>query len=80
MSGFIIVGLLAAAMVVMMSIAFGRRPPTIQQRPSSDRLSSQERRRLYQRLGIDPAALARDNMSNVVWLDPRIIDRRPTDA
>ena len=44
-------------------------------------LSAAERRRLYQRLGIDPAALARQRRSNVVWLDPRVEEpRRITDA
>lgn len=44
-------------------------------------LSAAERRRLYQRLGIDPAALARQRHSNVIWLDPRIDEpRRSTDA
>lgn len=44
-------------------------------------LSAVERRRLYQRLGIDPAALARQRHSNVIWLDPRVEEpRRSTDA
>lgn len=34
-------------------------------------LSADERRRLYKRLGIDPASLARAQNSNVIWLDPR---------
>jgi hypothetical protein len=53
--------------------------------PDSSRLPGQlsaaERRRLYQRLGIDPAALARQRRSNVIWLDPRVEEpRRSTDA
>jgi len=44
-------------------------------------LSAAERRRLYQRLGLDPAVLARQRRSNVIWLDPRVEEpRRSTDA
>lgn len=41
-------------------------------------LSAAERRQLYHRLGIDPAAMARQRRSNVIWLDPRIDERRPS--
>lgn len=34
-------------------------------------LSADERRRLYKRLGINPASLARAQNGNVIWLDPR---------
>ena len=42
-------------------------------------LSAAERRRLYKRLGINPAAMARQSRTNVIWLDPTI-GRRRTDA
>jgi hypothetical protein len=44
-------------------------------------LSAAERRRLYQRLGIDPSALARQRRSNVIWLDRRVEEpKRSTEA
>jgi hypothetical protein len=81
MSGLVIVSLLAAAMMTMIWIALGRKSQA--RRPElrlPGQLSAAERRRLYQRLGIDPAELARRRHSNVIWLDPRVIDRRRTDA
>lgn len=80
MSGLVVVLLLAAAMM-MIWIALGQRtaPPRAELRLPGQ-LSAVERRRLYQRLGLDPSALARSRKSNVIWLDPRVIDHRRTDA
>lgn len=82
MIGTVVVLLLAAAMTAMMWVALGGRPARgrIEQRRMPGQISAAERRRLYERLGIDPAAMARQRNSNVVWLDPHVIDRRRTDA
>ena len=81
MSALIVTALLAAAMATMIWIAIsGRRSRLrVEEHRLPGQLSAAERRRLYQRLGLDPAALARQRHSNVIWLDPRVIDRR-TDA
>ena len=81
MSGLVVIILLAAAMAAMIWIAFSQRrrmAPAVPKRLGQ--LSAAERRQLYRRLGIDPAALAADQRTNVIWLDPRVIERRPTDA
>lgn len=82
MSALVVVLLLAAAMGAMFWVTLSARRPRIrvEERRLPGQLSAAERRRLYQRLGIDPAAMARQRQSNVIWLDPRIIDRRRTDA
>jgi hypothetical protein len=81
MSAFVVTFLLAAAMTTMIWIAMGSRARTRAiEPPLPGQLSADERRRLYERLGIDPAALARQRHSHVIWVDPRIIDRRHTDA
>lgn len=53
-----------------------RRRREIVQTRRPGQLSAAERRRLYQRLGINPATLARQSRTNVIWLD---VTRR-TDA
>jgi hypothetical protein len=82
MSGFIAILLLATAMMAMIWVALGglRSRIRVEERRLPGQLSASERRKLYQRLGIDPAAMARQRQSNVIWLDPRVIDRRRTDA
>lgn len=81
MSGLVVVLLLSAAMMTMVWIALGHRPTRHKAEPRiPGQLSAAERRRLYRRLGIDPAALARAQHSNVIWLNPQVIDRRRTDA
>jgi hypothetical protein len=82
MSGFVVVALLAAALMTMLWVVRGQRrsQAQVEERRVPGQLSAAERRRLYQRLGIDPAAIARQRQSNVIWLDPRVIDRRRTDA
>ncbi len=81
MSAFVVTVLLAAAMTTMIWIAIGSRSRArTPEHPLPGQLSAAERRRLYERLGIDPAALARQRHSRVIWVDPRIIDRRRTDA
>jgi hypothetical protein len=39
--------------------------------PHAGHLSPRDRRRLYERLGLDPAAMSRSEYANVVWLDSR---------
>lgn len=81
MSGLVIVLLLAAAMATMIWIALGKaNAPRRRQPELPGQLSASERRRLYRRLGLDPAALARSPQSQAIWVDPRVIDRRRTDA
>lgn len=82
MSAVVVVLLLAAAMSAMMWVAIGAKRPRIRVREQRlpGQLSAAERKRLYNSLGIDPAAMARQRHSNVIWLDPRVIDRRRTDA
>jgi hypothetical protein len=44
-------------------------------------LSVAERERLYRRLGLDPAAMTRGEISNVIWLESRRQPkRRSTEA
>lgn len=43
-------------------------------------LTAAERRELYRRLGIDPATMARQSHTNVIWLDPRRAGQPRTDA
>jgi hypothetical protein len=58
-----------------------RRKVEVEMQRLPGQLSAAERRRLYQRLGIDPSALARQRRSNVIWLDPRVEEpRRSTEA
>ena len=70
MAGILISLILAAGMfAAIRGLALTRdRRPILP--PMPGQLSVDERRRLYKRLGIDPAALARQQRSNVIWLDP----------
>lgn len=43
-------------------------------------LTAAERRQLYKRLGINPATMARQSRSNVIWLDPNRAGRPRTEA
>lgn len=76
MSALVIIILLTGAMAMMGWVALGQRRPKVVEQRRPGQLSAAERRELYRRLGIDPAAMARQSGSNVVWLDPRIVDRR----
>lgn len=69
-------GLLAA---IWLLLAPRRKRPVAPLLPGQ--LSEAERRRLYERLGLDPAVMTRQGQSNVVWLEPyRARRRRSTDA
>lgn len=81
MSGLIVALFLAAGMFTMIWIVLGGRRSRLRvERRLPGQLTAAERRRLYQRLGLDPVAMARQRHSNVIWLDPRVIDHRRTDA
>lgn len=81
MSGLAVALLLALGMATMIWITLAGRRSRLRVEPRlPGHLSAAERRRLYQRLGLDPVAMARQRQSSVIWLDPRIIDRRRTDA
>lgn len=81
MPGIVVALLLAAGLFTMIWIAVGGRSSRLKvEQRLPGQLTAAERRRLYQRLGLDPAAMARQRQSNVIWLDPRVIDRRRTDA
>ena len=77
-----------AAMLISLILATGmfgaiwaltrRRAPKLP--PVQGQLTAAERRRLYRSLGINPAALARQNRTNVIWLDPHLSRSRRTDA
>lgn len=70
MAGLLVSVILAAALAGSLwnlaRVRTTRRPG----RPLPGQLSAAERRRLYKRLGINPALLARQQRSNVIWLDP----------
>ena len=81
MSAIIVALLLAAGLFTMIWVALGGRRSRLRvERRLPGQLTAAERRRLYQRLGLDPAAMARQRQSNVIWLDPRVVDHRRTDA
>jgi hypothetical protein len=77
MAGILLSLILAAGMFgAIWGLGRSRRKPDALRRVSGQ-LSAAERRRLYKRLGIDPALLARRQRSNVTRLDP---DRSRTRA
>ena len=76
MSGAIVALLLAAGMFATIWLAARKRAV----RPTPGQLSAAERRRLYRRLGLDPAAMARRPHPRSVWRDPNVVDRRRTRA
>lgn len=81
MSGMVVTLLIATGMFTMIWIAFGHRRSRLRvERRTAGQLTAAERRRLYKRLGLDPAAMTRQRQSNVIWRDPRVIDHRRTDA
>lgn len=82
MSGVVVALLLAAGVFMMIWVVVKDRSSRlrIEARRLPGQLTAAERKHLYRRLGLNPAQLDRNRQSNVIWLDPRVIDRRRTDA
>ena len=80
MAGILISLALALGMSVAIWALFRPRRIKAEPPPVPGQLTAAERRQLYARLGIDPAAMARRGNTNVIWLDPRRAGQPRTDA
>ena len=75
MAGILITLVLSMGMLAAIWLLLAPRRPRLKHTPQAHQfpghLSTEERQRLYERLGLDPAAMSRGEYSNVVWLDSR---------
>ena len=84
MAGVLITLVLSIGMLASIWLLLAPRRPRLKYDPrphaTAGQLSAEDRHRLYQRLGLDPAAMKRGDYSNVIWLDSRRHPRGRTKA